>query len=799
MGDAASPGKTLQGFERIARSLDWQFENDELILLLLTDSGKTAAAKFRAEYPDIWRVTLFPPGASAEGRQPVVARPVLTPVPLQIIQTENGLRVGGASVILELTFRPWKMRFIGSDGKEIFGENPDDVDGLGRPEVPTLGFVHDKDRIRQTVFSFRLDPAEHLYGLGERFTRLDRSGQRVISWNKDALGSTSDRSHKNIPFLWSSRGYGLFVDSSARIAWDLGATSCQSATVAVGEDVLDFYLIWGPAPAKILEHYATLTGRSPVPPKWSFGLWLSSGGAHRSQEEIGRLVHGLDVHEFPADVLHIDTWWMRGRRYCDFEWDRDAFPRPETLIQTLHRRGLKLSLWEHPYVSVESDLFPLGREKGYFVRRPDGQVYVIDYGLSLSPRPDGRARLAEDGDSWNARVAIIDLTNPEAAAWFKELHRPVLRLGADVFKTDFGEDIPEDAVFHNGQTGATMHNLYPLLYNRAVFEVIQEEKGYGAVWARSAFAGSQQYPLVWSGDPAADFQSLACTIRGGLSAGMSGLPFWSSDIGGYRGMPSPELYVRWAQFVLFCSHSRMHGDSPREPWHFGEEALKIVRRYADLRYELFPYIYSAAHEAALSGMPVIRGLSLVFSDDPMSSGCDFEYLFGPWILVAPVVRMDGRKEVYLPEGIWFDYWTGKRHTGPENLRLRAPLDILPLFIRGGAIIPKMPRALRIPEERIDPLIVEVWPAGKSGYLFYEDDGVTEFRSLARRKKLELEWSGPLPRRLIFHFRGIRKPEKIAFLSEEEPEKIFELEGLTLETFYVLAVPETAAGKVRLFF
>jgi alpha-D-xyloside xylohydrolase len=691
------------------------------------------------------------------------------------------------------------MRFVDAEGAEIFGDNPADIDGLGRPAVPSLGFVEHKGTISLITTSFRLHPGEHLSGLGEKFTSLDKCGQRIISWTQDALGSTSERSHKNIPFLWSSRGYGLFIDSSARIIWDLGTTSCQSAVISVEDRILDLYLIYGPTPAKILERYATLTGRAPVPPKWTFGLWLSSGGTYRTQQDLGKLVHGLDVHEFPADVIHIDTWWMKERKYCDFQWNSETFSRPEALIESLHRRGLKLSLWEHPYISVESDLFALGREKGYFVRRPDGEVYVIDYGLSLAPPPGGRLRLAEEDDSWNARAAIVDFPNPEAAAWYKELHRPILRMGVDAFKTDFGEDIPEDAVFHNGLTGAVMHNLYPLLYNRTVFEVVQEEKGCGVVWARSAFAGSQQYPLVWSGDPAADFASLACTIRGGLSAGMSGLPFWSNDIGGYRGTPSAELYVRWAQFGLFCSHSRMHGDGPREPWHFGEEALEIVRRYAHLRYELFPYFYSTAREAGFKGLPVIRGLPLAFPDDPNGFDKDFEFMLGPWILVAPVVEPGGRCTVYLPEGEWFNFWTGRAHVGPKILRFRAALDLLPLYIRGGAIIPKMQRAWRIPEERINPLIVEVWPRGESSYQLNEDEGVTEFTCRSAPKTVDFEWSGPLPRQVILHFRGIKKPKEVELTTGEEPEKVFEMEGMALKTTYVLAVPETSAAKIKLGF
>ena len=799
MKNPLRPHDAPKGFDWIAGARGWQVENDTLTVSLLTGSKKEAAIVFRAEQPAVWRITFFPPGVLPEYREPVAAKPVLTPLRLEVEESAGGLLVRGADLVLEIRFRPWHLRFVDKAGAEVFGENPEDVDGLGRPFVLPLGYVKSKGVITEISESFRLRPGERLFGLGEKSTALDKAGSRIVSWTQDALGATSERSHKNVPFLWSTRGYGLYIDSGARISWDLGATSCRSATVRLEDRVLDAYLLSGESPARILDHYASLTGRAPVPPKWTFGTWLSTGGTHRTQEEVQELVIGLEKHELPVDVVHIDTWWMRERKYCDFEWDRKAFPRPELLIEVLHRLGLRLSLWEHPYISIESELYAVGRDRGYFVRRPDGEVYTIDYGLSLAPKPDGRVRLATGKDSWNAKVAIVDFTNPEAADWFKDLHRPLLRTGVDVFKTDFGEDIPADAQFANGQTGATMHNVYPLLYNRAVFEVTQEEKGYGAVWGRSAFAGSQQYPLVWSGDPAADFQSLASTIRGGLSAGLSGLPFWSNDIGGYRGTPSAELYIRWAQFGLFCSHSRMHGDSPREPWFFGEEAVSIVRKYALLRYELFPYIYSTAFEAGLKGLPVIRALPLVFPADPNVFDKDFEYMFGPWLLVAPVIEPGGKRDVYLPEGFWFDYWKGDAHEGPKNLRLQAPLDILPLYVRGGAIIPRMQRGRRIPEERIDPLIIEVWPHGQSRAKLYEDEGVTEFECDQGKDEIALEWSGPLSRRMIFHFRGIRKPRRVVMTASEEPDKIQDLEGMELDDKYVLAVPETAGARLALRF
>jgi alpha-D-xyloside xylohydrolase len=674
----------------------------DFALQLRTAAGMSARLIARAVSERTWKISLVPEGVDPPRPTPMVVPRSRRSVRLAARpRTDGRIAVTGPELSLEIRLDPFGLRVIDEAGRAVLADNPGDVDGLGRPAVPPWGFAVRPDGTPAGVTAaFHLSPDERLYGLGERFGRLDKAGQRIVSWTADALGSTSERSHKSVPFLWTTRGAGIFLDTGARIAWDLGATSLQSWTFAASTPALDMYVFRGPRPDRILAAFTDLTGRAPDVPDWSFGLWLSSGGTYRDQASIEALLDGIQRHRLPAGVIHIDPWWMRWRKYCDFEWDRESFPDPEGLIRRIHGLGLRLCLWEHPYVAVESALYEIGKKNGYFVRRPDGAVYVIDYGLSLAPRPDGMVRLAGKSETWNAPAAIIDLTNPAARAWFKDVHRPLFHMGVDVFKTDFGEDVPEDAQFHDGRTGAQLHNLYPLLYNAAVFEVTAEEKGYGLVWSRSGTAGSQRFPVCWSGDPASDWDSLAATIRGGLSAGMSGLALWSHDIGGYRGMPDPELYVRWAQFGLFSSHGRMHGDSPREPWQFGQKALAIVRKYAALRARLLPYIRRTAHEASATGMPVLRALPLVFPDDPNAAAWDHEYMFGPSILVAPVVRKSEdlkrriggsgktpRMAVYLPPGDWIDHWTGRAHRGPAVVDRIVPLSLMPLYVRKGANVP----------------------------------------------------------------------------------------------------------------
>ncbi len=745
-------------------------------------------------------MTVEPAGAPPLGPNPMVVAAEERPARISVKEAGGRLVASGTALRLEIGLDRWGLRFVDADGRNVLADNAGDVDGLGRPAVEPFGVILDGGTPVAVHASFHLGPSERIYGLGEKFTRLDKSGLRIVTWNRDALGATSERSHKNVPFLWSSRGFGLFLATGARVTWDLGVASLRSWSFQAESPALEATIIHGPEPAGILDAYASVTGRAPTPPKWSFGLWLSCGGTYRDQASVEALIDGAVKRRLPLDVIHVDTWWMRWRKYCDFTWDRRAFPDPGRLIRKVHRLGLKLCLWEHPYVSVESRLFAYGKEREHFVRRPDGEVHVIDYGLSLAPRPDGRVRRAADGEAWNAPVAIVDLTNPEAREWFKDLHRPLLRMGVDAFKTDFGEDIPEDARFHDGSTGALMHNLYPLLYNQAVFEVTAEEKGRGIVWSRAGTAGSQRFPVCWSGDPAADFESLAATVRGGLSAGLSGLPFWSHDIGGYRGSPDAELYVRWAQFGLFSSHSRMHGDGPREPWLFGERVLAIVRKYIEWRYRLFPYLYSTALEVRETGLPVIRALPLVFPRDPNAAGWDHEYMFGPAMLVAPVIRRieelgeRGKAPtwpVYLPPGGWVDLWTGRRHRGPRVIEAAAPLETLPVFVRSGSIVPMTAASARIPEEAIDPLWLAVYPGrGSTDYMFFEDAGPTHFRLERDGAGFVLEWMGSAVRRLRI---GIAGPD-----TRHEKGRTGQVKaGIDLPGMTWVDVPGARSGRVRI--
>ena len=736
-----------QGFEWIQRFVRWNVDDNRLVIDAQASSGDQVTVIFSCQSEQIWRMQLAPDGS------PLPELPILTgestTVPLQVMEDAHRLMARGAGITLQIERDPWCVSLRDENRDVICRENPYDVDGLNRLFILPLGYVRGPGgKISCVTESFHLRPDEHLYGLGEKFTRLDKVGQRITSWALDALGAASERAYKNVPLIISSGGYGLFINTGRRCVFELGTESCESYSIQVDGPYLDLFMMAGSTPAEVIEAYASLTGYAPVPPKWSFGLWLSGCGIYRDDAGIRSLMQGVDQHDIPCDVIHIDPWWMRWRKYADLQWDTNTFPDPDTLISDLHARGLRLALWQHPYISIKSERFEEGRQKGYFALRPDGEVYVIDYGLSLSTLPGGVTAVADEKSSWNARVAIIDLTLPEAVEWYKSLMYSVLRQGADVFKTDFGEDIPLDARFANGLTGAEMHNLYPLYYNRVVFEATQEIKGSGIVWSRSGWAGSQRYPTCWSGDPACSWDSLAFTLRGGLSLGMSGNPFWSHDVGGYRGHPNEKLYIRWAQLGMFCSHTRCHGETQREPWSFGDQALQVFRQYARLRYRLFPYIYSCAHEANRTGMPVLRAMPLAFPDDPNCHGKDLQYMFGPWLLVAPILDDSDQRSVYLPPGLWVDYWTGQVFEGSHNINVNAPLDRIPLFVRSGAVIPMMEAANRIPSQQISPLILDIYPSQKIFYEFLEDEGATEIQGELKETGLDISWAGPVERKFI---------------------------------------------------
>ena len=671
---------------------------------------------------------------------------------VDVHESDENLRLSTEALEIEITRDPWNLAFRTRGGLPLTREVGDDTNLKGEFLGWPTGFeVEGAERIpvRRVIRGFEtllLDPADHWYGLGEKFTPLDKRGRTMTIWQDNAAGARTEAAYKNIPLVMTPRGYGIFVNSTSKVTFWLGSRSNRTWTFDVPGGAFEYFFIAGTL-EEILTSYAKLTGFPPVPPKWSLGLWTSTCFDRADEASVRERARRLRAEKIPADVIHLDSYWQPDLQWCDLSWDRAAFPQPERMIADLHRQGYKVCLWENPYVSIHSPRFREGAARGYFLTQPDGAVYTPQLwaGAGGSPR---------------SLCAIVDLTNPAAAAWFRDLHEPLLAMGVDTFKTDFGEEIPADAVFHNGRTGAEMRNLYARLYQELVFDLLRKRYGRAVIWARAACPGAQRFPVHWSGDPHCTYEDMASTLRGGLSAGMSGLAFWSHDLGGFKGMPAPDLYLRWAQFSLLSGLARYHGTTPRDPWLFGEEALAIFRRYAELRYRLLPYLYSYAWKAAETGLPLMRPLVLRYQDDPATFGIDLQYLLGDELLVAPVFTPESRVTVYLPRGRWTDFWTDETHHGPTMLRLTVPLDATPMFVRENSLLPLAPVVQHVDERPADPLTVEAYATSDAAFTVRGDEGGTDLR--VRRAGAELEFeASAAPVTYVVRFHGCAAAEAAA--------------------------------------
>lgn len=642
----------------------------------------------------------------------------------ELCETADEVAVTVADVTLRLRRDPFAIIVSCADLPGATVETAlDDRDVHGLLCTPPPGVVETPEG-PAAFWSWALTPDERLYGLGERFTPLDHRGEQLTLWTEDAWGTTTAAAYKHVPLLHSSRGYGLFFHTPTPLSVKLGNPSLRAAQVQVGEAALDLFIIFGADQKAIMREYTRLTGRATMPPRWAFGVWLSRC-RYQTRAEVEAVAERVRAEDVPCDVLHIDPAWLAIPGFsCDFVSNEDAFPDLAGTVRALGERDFKVSLWELPYVSAAAARYREAAEAGYFLKDERGEPICADFGV---PPTDGNVR------------AVLDFTNPAARAWWQDLHRPWLRAGVAVFKTDFGEGVPAAACAFNGMTGRELHNLFPLLYNAAVHEVITEETGRpGMIWGRSGWAGTQRYPAQWGGDPKTDAWAMAASLRGGLNLALSAPGIWAHDIGGFYGPPpSPELYIRWAQFGLLSPLARAHGTTPREPWEFGEEALAIFRRYAKLRMRLNPYLYAAAWEAHAEGLPMLRPLALEYPDDLTVATIDDQYLLGADLLVAPIFsesREAVARRLYLPAGEWVDFWTDECVAGGRYITRVAPLDTIPLYVRAGAILPLALERAFIGDEVPDDLTLEVYPGAAGSARVVWDAGGTATNITLRRAK-----------------------------------------------------------------
>jgi alpha-D-xyloside xylohydrolase len=587
--------------------------------------------------------------------------------PLDVEENEKAIIIHSGSLSLEIGKDSWYMKYT-RDGKLITESKGRD---LALMKTDWRGLAYDKGDNSDTYIRQQLGISvdEKIYGMGERFTPFIKNGQSVKIWNEDG-GTSTEQCYKNIPFYISSRGYGVLVNHPEKVEFEIGTESVTKAEFSVEGSYLDYFLINGPTMKDVLKRYTDIAGKPGLPAPWTFGLWLSTSFTTNYDEEtVMSFVDGMLNRGIPLRTFHFDCFWMKEFHWSDFVWDSRVFPDPVGMIKRIKDKGLNICVWINPYIAQDSVLFKEGTEKGYFIKRPNGQVW--------------------QWDMWQPGMAIVDFTNPDACAWFQGKLEVLLDMGVDCFKTDFGERIPTDAVYYDGSDPKKMHNYYTYLYNKCVYELLERKRGKGqaVLFARSATVGGQKFPVHWGGDCWSDYESMEESLRGGLSLCMSGFGFWAHDIGGFEHTSTADVYKRWVAFGLLSSHSRLHGSqSYRVPWLYDEEAVDVVRFFTKLKAKLMPYIYSAAITASTEGIPVMRSMVLEFTEDKTCHYLDKQYMLGDSLLVAPIFNDESRAEYYLPNGVWTNFFNGKEYKGGTWVEEQHSYLSIPLMVRENSIV-----------------------------------------------------------------------------------------------------------------
>ena len=580
----------------------------------------------------------------------------------QYTKIAGGHQYKSAYGTVTITENPWAIEFRDVNGKLLTKtRGVADNKSSYTASMPFCFVRRAADYSRSVAPVFTISPDEKIFGCGESFTKFNKYGQKVNLYTSDPNGIETGGMYKPVPFFMSSRGYGMFMHTSTPITCDFGATYGAANALMIGDEALDLFVFLG-EPKDILDEYTNLTGKSPMPPLWSFGLWMSRI-TYFSEDDGRNVAAKLRANKIPTDVLHFDTGWFETDWRCDYQFSKNRFKDPVKMISDLKEQGFRTCLWQLPYFVPKNDLFQEIVDKGLFVKNDKGNIPYED--------------------------VVLDFTNVNTQKWYREKIGNLLKMGVSAIKVDFGEAAPYKGIYANGRTGFYEHNLYPLRYNKMVSDLTQEINNERMIWARSTWAGSQRYPLHWGGDAESTNMGMEAELRGGLSLGVCGFSFWSHDIGGFTQRTPEDLYRRWLPFGALSSHTRCHGQPPKEPWDYGTNFMNNFRTVIETKYKLMPYIYAESKNASEKGLPMMRALFIEFPDDAGAWQIDNQYMFGSDILVAPLFEQDSKsRQVYLPKGQWIDYQTGKSYNTGWHTIEGGALSVV-MMVRDGAVLPHL--------------------------------------------------------------------------------------------------------------
>lgn len=629
--------------------------------------------------------------------------------------TANGIVYKGKEGTLEIQRYPFRLILKDANGRVLTQtRHLIDNDSTQVKLLPMNFIKRGSDNSRSINPVFLLSPGERIYGCGESFTSLNKAGQKVNLYVTDPQGPETDGMYKPVPFYFSNRGYGFFMNTSAPATCDFGQSYIGAQRLFMGDETMDFFVFFG-EPKQVLDAYTNVTGKSPMLPLWTFGTWMSRI-SYFSQDEGLEVARQLRKNKIPSDVIHFDTGWFGVDWQCDYEFSKERFKNPEAMLRQLRKDGFHTCLWQLPYFTPKNKYFEELVSGGMHVRNAMGGMPYED--------------------------AVLDLSNPQTVAWYQGKIAHLIRQGVAAIKCDFGEAAPFGGLYASGRTGFYEHNLYPLRYNKALWEAVEENSAdhEGVIWARSAWAGSQRYPLHWGGDAATNLQGstgMLGDLRGGLSFGLSGFSFWSHDIGGFVTQSPDDLYRRWLPFGFLSSHTRAHGAPPTEPWLIGDDFTRAFRDCAELKYTLMPYVYAQAKLCSEQGLPMVRAMFVEFPKDAGAWYCEDQYMYGSQLLVAPLLEPGTSRTVYLPEDGWTDYQTGRTYNrGYQTISIPTKADVkqghnpIPciILVRDGSLLPTVPVAQSTAE--IDWQQLQWTPfrtnaARCTGYLFRPGDAAVQ--------------------------------------------------------------------------